>query len=167
MRCDRRRRRRPAGPAASPLPQTRRASPRQSPRAALWIGGIAARARWVSAIRPSSSASVVRSMRPASSAQFRSTPANAGQTPVDVVVGAEDGRDLGKHRRLVTLQPARLCGKELLVHAVPGFREERCARRPRQQARRPRRRCGRRFAGCSAGAAFRPRREARSPGPCR
>ena len=49
----------------------------------------------------------------------------AGQPPVDVVVGAEHGRDAREDIRLMPLDPAQLGRDELLVDAVAGFGEER------------------------------------------
>ena len=107
------------------------------------FGGKAAGSMWPSATRSSArDCRSARSMKPASSAQLCSTAPDAGEPPVDVVVGAEDGARCGaKHLGLVALQPAQLGRDELLVDAVAGLGARRRRGRTRRRARRPRGRC--------------------------
>ena len=49
---------------------------------------------------------------------------DAGEAPVEVVVGAEHGRDAGEHLGLVALQPAQPGRDQLLVDAVAGAPDE-------------------------------------------
>ena len=87
--------------------------------------GSAARGIWASATRASSIALRLEVDEASLERPVLFDGALAGEAPVDIVVGAEHGRDAREDLRLMPLDPSELCGDELLIDAVAGLGEKR------------------------------------------